>query len=111
PEGATLLGVILFSDKINVSTLVGDCCAHLPLTGLANIHIYIFILSHAFLLAMLLLIPKFMHKIKCTQGLLSDWLIHECLDIIVALLMNAACVGVMINDPLGNLQCCYTPLA
>ena len=66
--------------------------------------------SDAFLLAALLLIPKFIHKNKHMCGLLSDRLLHECLDIVLEPLKQAARVGLMMNDPLGNLRLCYTPL-
>lgn len=67
--------------------------------------------SDAFLLAALLPIPKFIHKSKRIQGLLADRLIHECLDIVLAPVKTAARIGVMMNDPLGNLRRCYTPIA
>ncbi|KAG2359752.1 hypothetical protein BDR07DRAFT_1291414, partial [Suillus spraguei] len=38
PQGATLLGTILSSDKTNISTLTGDCIMHPLLISLANIH-------------------------------------------------------------------------
>ena len=66
--------------------------------------------SDAFLLAALLPIPKFIHKNKRMCGLLSDRLLHECLDIVLEPLKQAAHVGIMMNDPLGNLRLCYTPL-
>jgi hypothetical protein len=98
---------------MNISALVGDYCAHPLLIGLANIHVStrLKLSSDAFLLAALLLIPKFIHKSKHIQGVLTNRLIHECLDIVLAPLKIAACIGIMMNDPLGNLRCCYTPLA
>ena len=103
---------MLSSDKINISALVSDCCAHPLLLGLANIRMstHLKLSSDAFLLSALLLIPKFIHKNKCTCGLLSDCLLHECLDIVLEPLKQAARFGIMMNDPLGNLQLCYTPL-
>lgn len=38
PHSATLLGVILFSDKTCITTLTGDHVAHLLLISLANIY-------------------------------------------------------------------------
>ena len=112
PDGATLLGVMLSSDKTNISALVGDRCAHPLLLGLANIRMStrLKLSSDAFLLAALLPIPKFIHKNKRMCGLLSDHLLHECLDIVLEPLKQAAHLGIMMNDPLGNLWLCYTPL-
>ncbi|KIM52513.1 hypothetical protein SCLCIDRAFT_32581 [Scleroderma citrinum Foug A] len=113
PDGATLLGIMLSSDKMNISALVGDRCAHPLLLGLANIHMltHLKISSDVFLLVALLPIPKFIHKHKRMCGMLTDRLLHKCLNIILELLKQAARLGIMMNDPLGNLQLCYTPLA
>ena len=112
PDGATLLGVMLSSDKTNISALVGDRCTHPLLLGLANIRMStrLKLSSDAFLLAALLPIPKFVHNNKRMCGLLSDRLLHECLDIVLEPLKQAARLGITMNDPLGNLRLCYTPL-
>jgi len=103
---------MLSSDKTNISTLVGDHCAHPLLLGLANIHMLtcLKLSSDAFLLAALLPIPKFIHKNKCMCSVLSDCLLHKCLDIVLEPLKQAAHLGIMMNDPSGNLWLCYTPL-
>ena len=67
--------------------------------------------SDAFLLTMLLPIPKFIHRSRCIHSLLADQLIHESLDIILQPLKDATRFGVMMNNPLGNLWFCFTPLA
>ena len=104
---------MLSSDKTNVSALVGDRCAHPLLLGLANIHMStrLKLSSDAFLLAALLPIPKFIHKSKCMCGMLTDRLLHECLNITLEPLKQAARLGIMMSDPLGNLWLCHTPLA
>ena len=113
PSGATLLGIILSSNKTNVSVLVGDQCAHPLLLGLANLHMStcLKLSSDTFLLTALLLIPKFIHKSRRICGLLADQLIHESLNIVLQLLKDAAHFGIMMNDPLRNLWFCLTPLA
>ena len=104
---------MLSSDKMNISALVGDRCAHPLLLGLANIHMLtrLKLSSDAFLLIALLPIPKFIHKNKRMHGMLTNHLLHECLDITLELLKQAACLSIMMNDPLGNLRLCFTPLA
>ncbi|KAI6104344.1 hypothetical protein F5141DRAFT_1216885 [Pisolithus sp. B1] len=42
---------------------------------------------------------------------LSHQLIHQALSRVLALLKMAARIGIMMNDPVGNLRYCYTPLA
>ncbi|KAG2737513.1 hypothetical protein P692DRAFT_20761563, partial [Suillus brevipes Sb2] len=113
PSGATLLGTILSSDKTNITALTGDHIAHPLLISLANIHMNIRLKSSssAFVLTALLPVPKFVHKKKRMKGVLEDRLIHECLDIVLEPLKQAARHGVMLSDPIGNSRYCFTPLA
>ncbi|KAF8547254.1 hypothetical protein OG21DRAFT_1380838, partial [Imleria badia] len=113
PLGATLLGVILSSDKTNISVMSGNRVAHPVLISLANIDIHIHSKAslHAYLLLALLPIAKFTHKETRIHGLLQDWLVHQALNIVLAPLKTAATVGVMMNDPVGNLRYCFMPIA
>jgi len=112
PDGATLLGVILSSDKTNISVMSGNHMAHPLLLSLANIDADICSKGslHSFLLLALLPVPSFIHNKSQVQGLLSDRLVHQCLDLVLKPLKIAAAVGVMMSDPVGNLRHCYTPL-
>ncbi|KAG1719053.1 hypothetical protein EDB19DRAFT_1837106 [Suillus lakei] len=112
-KGTTLLGTILSSNETNLSTMTGDRIVHPLLVSLANISMstQLKTLSNSFILTALLPIPKFIHIKKCMQGVLKDHLIHECLDIILHLLKQAACDGVMLSDPVGHSCYCFTPLA
>jgi len=78
PTGVTLLGTILSSDKTNISVLTGDRVAHPLLISLANIKMEtrLQLSSHAFLLATLLPVPKFVHSNKRMKGVLEARLIH-----------------------------------
>ncbi|KAF5329324.1 hypothetical protein D9619_008912 [Psilocybe cf. subviscida] len=113
PPGATLLGVILSSDKTQISRMTGNRVAHPLLISLANLNMDFRNKSsnNAFLLLALLPIPKFNHRVKRMQTLLADRLFHECLDFILRPLKLAAEIGVMMSDPLGWRRLCYTPLA
>ncbi|KAG1808474.1 hypothetical protein EV424DRAFT_1574242 [Suillus variegatus] len=104
PGGATLLGTILSSDKTNISMMTGDRVAHPLLISLANIHMSTRLKSssNAFVLTALLPVPKFIHKKKCMRGVLEDRLIHECLNIVLRPLKQAAREGVMLSDPVGH---------
>lgn len=66
---------------------------------------------HAFMPIAFLPVAKFIHDNKRMQGVLSDRLYHQSLDIVVKPLKIAARIGVMLSDPLGNQRYCFTPLA
>ncbi|KAI6027294.1 hypothetical protein PISMIDRAFT_8185 [Pisolithus microcarpus 441] len=112
PEGGTLLGIVLSSDKTNISVMSGNHMAHPLLLSLANIATDIHSKGslHGHLLLALLPVPSFIHRKSRIRSLLSDQLFHHCLDLILTPLKIAATVGVMMNDPHGNLRYCYTPL-
>ena len=112
PVGATLLGTVLLSDKTNILVLTGNCVAHPLLISLANIKMATQLKSssNSFLLAMLLPVPKFVHKNSQIRGVLKNCLIHQCLDIVLELLKRAAKLGIMLSDPWGQSRYCFTPI-
>ncbi|KAG2340363.1 hypothetical protein BDR05DRAFT_977362 [Suillus weaverae] len=93
--------------------MTGGCIAHPLLISLANIKMAVRnkASSHAFLLTALLPTADFLHPVKRMQGVLEARLIHQCLDIILEPLKQAARIGRMMLDPAGNLRYCFTPLA
>jgi Plavaka transposase len=113
PPTAMLLGTLLSSDKTNITAMTGDRWAHPLLISLANIKMEHRSKGshHSFLLLALLPIPKFVEKNKKVRGVLESRLIHECLDLVLSPLKTAASVGVMLSDPRGFSQYCFTPLA
>ena len=113
PYGATLLGVILSSDKTTISVMTGNRVAYPLLISLANIQQnYRLKSSHStFMLLALLPVAKFIHPDTRIRTLLQERLIHECLDIVLQPLKNAAISGEIMTDPLGIKQRCYTMLA
>ena len=113
PDGATLLGVILSSDKTNISVMTGDRTAHPVLLSLANIHAYVRMKSSnpAFLLVALLPCPKFIMKDRAIRSVLENRVIHLCLDITTHPLKLAARAGRMMSDPCGYSRFCFTFLA
>ncbi|KAG2108289.1 hypothetical protein DEU56DRAFT_874535 [Suillus clintonianus] len=112
PDGATLLGIILSSDKTNITNMTGGRVAHPLLISLANIKMATRnkASSHAFLLTALLPIAEFLHPVKRMQSVLEARLVHQCLDIVLEPLKQAARIGRMMSDPLGNLRYFVTPL-
>jgi len=80
------------------------------LISLANINpeIRSKISLHTYILLALLPVAKFVHKNTRIQGLLQDRLIHQLLGRVLEPLKIAAQVGIMMSDPIGNLQYCYS---
>jgi hypothetical protein len=113
PEGATLLGIILSSDKTHISAMTGGRVAHPLLISLMNLFMdfQMKASNHAFLLLALLPVPKFIHRDQKLRGVLENHMIHECLDFILKPLKKAAEVGIMMSDPAGSLRYVFTPLA
>lgn len=93
--------------------MTGGRVAHPLLISLANIKMATRnkASSHAFLLTALLPIAEFLHPVKRMQSVLEARLVHQCLDIVLEPLKQAARIGRMMSDPLGNLRYCFTPLA
>jgi hypothetical protein len=113
PTGSTLCGVILSSDKMNITNVCGGRVAHPLLISLANIKMNVQnkASSHAFLLMALMPIADFMHPVTRMCSVLDAHLFHACLDIVLEPLKIAAHIGRVMLDPVGNLQHCFTPLA
>src|ERR1700733_13346939 len=113
PKEATLLGVVLSSDKTNISAMTGGRIAHPLLISLANLFMDFRMKAsnQAFLLLALLPVPKFIHRDRKLCGILENRMIHECLDFILKPLKKAAEVGIMMSDPAGSLRYVFTPLA
>ncbi|KAG0692181.1 hypothetical protein DFH29DRAFT_1009184 [Suillus ampliporus] len=112
PRGATVLGTVLSSDKMNITNMTGARVTHPLLLGLANIHMNTCtkLSSRAFLLTALLPIPQYLHSKPRMWGMLEDRLMHECLSIVLKPLMKATKIGIMMSDPVGNVCHCFTPL-
>jgi len=83
----------------------GNRMAHPLLLSLANIATDIRSKGslHGHLLLALLPVPTFIHKKSRIRSLLSDRLLHRCLDLVLTPLKTAAAIGVMMNDLRGNL--------
>ncbi|KAI6009068.1 hypothetical protein BKA83DRAFT_4505299 [Pisolithus microcarpus] len=112
PTGSMLCGIILSSDKTNITNVCRGKVAHPLLISLANIRMNVRnkASSHAFLLTALMPIVKFIHPIPRIHSVLEARLFHTCLDFILEPLKKAAQLGRMMADPLGNVHFCFTPL-
>jgi hypothetical protein len=111
PNGTTLLGVILSSNKTHI-TQVGNHQAHPLLISLANISADVRRKgsTNSYLLLALLPVPKFTYPNKRLHGVLADRLLHQVISTVVKPLKKASELGRMMSDPLGNLKHGFTPL-
>jgi len=93
--------------------LSGGRLAHPLLIGLANIKMStrLKLSSHSFMLTALLPVPNFIHPSRRMRGVLKDRLVHQCLDIVLSPLKQAARLGAMIPDFNGDMGYCFTSLA
>ncbi|KAI6017001.1 hypothetical protein BKA83DRAFT_4128674 [Pisolithus microcarpus] len=112
PVGSMLCGVILSSDKTNITNVCGGKVAHPLLISLANIRMNVRNKgsSHAFLLTALMPITEFIYPVTRIRSVLEARLFHACLDFVLEPLKKAAQFGRMMADPLGNVHFCFTPL-
>ncbi|KAI6022462.1 hypothetical protein BKA83DRAFT_4464045 [Pisolithus microcarpus] len=107
PEGGMVCGVILSSDKTNITNMCSGRVAHPLLISLANIKMKVRnkASSHAFLLLALMPIPQFIHPVPRMCSVLQERLFHQCLDIILEPLKQAARFSRMMSDPLSSIEC------
>lgn len=113
PTGASLLEIILSSDKTTISVMTGNHVVYPLLISLANIcKEYQLKNSHnTFMLLALLPIAKFIHKTPRICSLLQDHLIHASLDHIFKPMKMAAINGIMMSDSLGFQRFCFPFIA
>ncbi|KIK27357.1 hypothetical protein PISMIDRAFT_8193 [Pisolithus microcarpus 441] len=111
PDGATLLGIVLSSNKTHI-TQVRNHQAHPLLISLANISADVHRKgsTNSYLLLALLPVPRFVHPNKRLHGILASRLLHQVISVIMKPLKMAAEVGCMMSNPVGNLKHCFTPL-
>ncbi|KAI6094883.1 hypothetical protein F5141DRAFT_1014437, partial [Pisolithus sp. B1] len=95
PEGSTVCGVILSSKKTNITNMCSSRVAHPLLISLVNIKMKVRnkALLHTFLLLALMAIPQFIHLVPRMCSVLQECLFHQCLDIVLKPLKQAACFG------------------
>ena len=107
-----LLGTLISLDKTNISAMTSNQVAYPLLISLADIAMdfQIKLSNCTFMLLVLLPVPKFIHKNKVICGVLVNQLVHECIDDVIKPLKKAAKIGIMMLDPLGWNQYCFTPL-
>ncbi|KIK78564.1 hypothetical protein PAXRUDRAFT_36607 [Paxillus rubicundulus Ve08.2h10] len=101
PARSTLCGMILSSDKTNITNVCGVRVAHPLLISLTDMRMNVWnkVSSHTFLLMALMPIADFTHPVMRMCLVLDTHLFHACLNIILEPLKVAACIGQMMSDP------------
>ena len=105
PQGATLLSIVLSSDKTGLTSMTGDRSMHPLLIMLTNINSVArsSSSSHTFKLLALIPIPKFVGVKKGFHGILENRLTHTCLDFVITPLKTAVQSGVWMSDYTGYI--------
>jgi hypothetical protein len=112
--GGTVLGVILSSDKTQLSVGTGNQSLHPLYLSIANIKSEVRCKQsfHSYVLLGLLPLPEFKYlRFKDLKSLLNAQIHHYCLDYILAPLKETTRTGAYLRDPLGRIRRCHTPLA
>ena len=112
-KGASLLGVVLSSDKTNISVMTGGTVAHPLYLSLANLPMKYRLKAstNANVLLALIPVPTYPKKLKKIASLLENRLTHQALDTVLFPLKQAAQWGKMLTDPRGYNRLCFTLLA
>ncbi|KAG1791079.1 uncharacterized protein HD556DRAFT_1433078 [Suillus plorans] len=112
PEGATIVPMIVASDKTPVTRHTGGLEMHPIFVTIGNIQsdVRMRATCHAWRCVAYMPIPKFVDVHPDYQTILSQRLFHKCMDIVFADAKVAAMVGKFMPDPAGHLRHCFTPL-
>ncbi|KAG1822264.1 hypothetical protein EV424DRAFT_1472203 [Suillus variegatus] len=104
PEGATIVPMIIASDKTPVTWHTGGLEMHPIFVTIGNIQsdVQMRATCHAWRCIAYMPIPKFVDVHPDYQTILSQRLFHKCMDIIFADAKVAAMVGKFIPDPAGH---------
>ncbi|KAI6130294.1 hypothetical protein EDD16DRAFT_1689659 [Pisolithus croceorrhizus] len=112
PDGATIVPIILASDKAPVTRMSGDHEMHPLFLTIANINseVRMKAKAHAWACVAYTPIPEFLTH-PDFHSILEARVWHRCMDIVCANLKVASHRGVFMADPHNNARYCFTPLA
>ncbi|KIJ06771.1 hypothetical protein PAXINDRAFT_91492 [Paxillus involutus ATCC 200175] len=111
-EGATIIPIIIGSDKTPVTKHTGGLEMHPVFVTVGNIQsdVRMQATSHAWRCVAFMPIPSFdVHP--DFQTLLVSRVFHRCMDIVFGSLKQSAQTGYFMTDGLGCIRNCFTPLA
>ncbi|KAG1809639.1 uncharacterized protein BJ212DRAFT_1279338, partial [Suillus subaureus] len=105
PKGATIIPIIIASDKMPMMQHTGGLKMHPIFVSIANIqsNVQMRATSHAWQCVSFMPIPKFTDVHADYQTILSQWLFHKCMDIIFTDAKVAAMAGKFMPDPSGHV--------
>ncbi|KAG1889919.1 hypothetical protein F4604DRAFT_1876637 [Suillus subluteus] len=111
PVGATIVPIILASDKTPVTRQTGSLEMHPTFLTLGNIHseIWMKATSHAWACIAYIPVPEYVVNSKFS-GLLEVRVWHKCMDLVLQNLKVATEVGEFMVDPMGCRHYAFTPL-
>ncbi|EGN94076.1 hypothetical protein SERLA73DRAFT_155853 [Serpula lacrymans var. lacrymans S7.3] len=111
PVGATIVPIILGSDKMAVKRGTGNIEMHSTFLTIGNIRsdVRMKATTHAWSCVAFIPTPKFEAHLDY-QGILQARVWHKCMDGVTVNLKIAAKVGTFIPDPFGTIRYVYTPL-
>ncbi|KAJ8593890.1 hypothetical protein M405DRAFT_920744, partial [Rhizopogon salebrosus TDB-379] len=111
PRGATIVPIVLASDKTPVTRQSGGLEMHPLFLTIANIRsdIRMKATAHAWSCIAYMPIPEFVCNPEFST-LLQARVWHRCVDIVCENLKYAAAAGTSMVDPLGHLRYAFTPL-
>ncbi|KAF8432113.1 hypothetical protein L210DRAFT_3614365 [Boletus edulis BED1] len=111
PAGATMIPIILASDKTPVTRQMGSLEMHYVFMTIGNIqsNVRMQATSHAWRCITFIPTLEFEGHHDYKTILLAR-LFHHCLDEVVAPLKHAALHGMELTDAVGGMRLCYTPL-
>ncbi|KAG2040848.1 hypothetical protein BDR03DRAFT_932486 [Suillus americanus] len=112
PVGATIVPIILASDKTPVTRQTGSLEMHPTFLTIGNIHSEICMkaTSHAWACITYILVPEYVVNSEFS-GLLEAHIWHKYMDLVLQNLKVAAGVGEFMVDPMGCQHYAFTPLA
>ncbi|KAG1800872.1 uncharacterized protein HD556DRAFT_1430227 [Suillus plorans] len=111
PRGATIVPIVLASDKTPVTRHTGGLEMHPTFLTITNIRsdIHMKATAHAWSCIAYMPIPQYICNPEFSS-LLQARVWHRCMDIVCRNLKQAAAVGTSMVDPLGLLHYGFTPL-
>ncbi|KAG1868634.1 hypothetical protein F4604DRAFT_1584510 [Suillus subluteus] len=111
PRGATIVPIVLASDKTPVTRQTGGLEMHPTFLTIANIRSDIRMKAtvHAWSCVAYMPIPQFVCH-PDFASLLQARVWHRCMDIVFQNVKSAAATGTQMVDPVGNLRYSFTPL-
>ncbi|KAI5981111.1 hypothetical protein EDD15DRAFT_2560938 [Pisolithus albus] len=112
PAGATIVPIVLASDKAPVTRMTGDIEMHPLFLTIANINskVRMKATSHAWACIAYTPTPDFITNSEF-HSVLEARVWHRCVDIVCAGLKLAARTGTFMSDPNNATRYCFTPLA